>query len=225
MSVLVLAAHPDDEVLGCGGVIARLAGEGHDVDIAILGEGITARYESRELADSSLLAELRTQAQRVAQRLGARELCNFEFPDNRFDTVPLLDVVKTVEGLLQRFEPVTVFTHHGGDLNVDHQVVNRATLTATRPMTSSVKRVYAYSVGSSTEWSFQQFAPWFQPTNFFDIGASLDDKVSAMLLYDGESRAFPHPRSEAAIRATAKHWGSVSGMDAAEPFQLIRECH
>lgn len=222
-TVLVIAAHPDDEVLGCGGTIARLAREQKDVYVAILGEGITSRYNHREQADQQLLAGLHDRSQQVASWLGAKELFMYNLPDNRFDTVPLLDVVKIIEALVEKLRPDTVYTQHGGDLNVDHAVIYRATLTATRPMTGQpVKRLYAYEVASSTEWSFQKFSPVFHPNIFVDIAATLEAKIQAMELYESEARPFPHPRSPEALRAMARRWGSVVGLEAAEAFELVR---
>src|SRR4051794_39581945 len=123
MSVLVLAAHPDDEVLGCGGTIARLSQQGTDVYIAILGEGITSRYASRDEVDQSLLGILRERSRHAAEILGVRQLFSYSLPDNRFDSVPMLEVVKIIEELVERLQPTVVYTQHGGDLNVDHGVV------------------------------------------------------------------------------------------------------
>jgi LmbE family N-acetylglucosaminyl deacetylase len=219
----VIAAHPDDEVLGCGGTIARLAKEGHDVYVAILGEGITSRYSQREQADRALVEALHDRSRRVAELLGARDLFLYNLPDNRFDTIPLLDVVKLIEELIERWQPQVVYTQHGGDLNIDHAVIYRATLTATRPVTGCpVKEVYAYEVPSSTEWAFGQFDPVFHPNLFVDISSTLEAKVQAMRLYEGEVRSFPHPRSPEALRAIAKRWGSVVGVDAAEAFVSVR---
>ena len=134
--VLVIAAHPDDEVLGAGGTIARLANEGKQVYIAILGEGLTSRSDTRASADRDQLTALKSDSARAAERLGAADLFLYDLPDNRFDTVPLLDVVKIVEGLVERLAPRTIYTHHAGDLNVDHGVIHRAVMTATgRPAT------------------------------------------------------------------------------------------
>ena len=221
--VLIVAAHPDDEVLGCGGTIARLAREGHDVYIAILGEGITSRYGQREQADKELVKALHDQSRQVAELLGARDLFLYGLPDNRFDTVPLLDVVKIIEELVERLQPQVVYTHHGGDLNIDHVVVHRATLTATRPMQGQpVREIYVFEVPSSTEWSFQSFGPGFRPNVFVDIRDTLDIKVQALSLYNTEVRSFPHPRSPEAIHAIARRWGSVVGCQVAEAFELIR---
>jgi len=223
MNVLVVAAHPDDEVLGCGGTIARLAQEGHNITIAIFGEGITSRYNQREAADQELLQAHRQRAQTVADLLGARELCLYDLPDNRFDSLPLLDVIKPVEELIDRIQPDTIYTHHGGDLNIDHVILHRATLTATRPVTGqTVKQIYTFEVPSSTEWAFQQFAPNFVPNTFVDIKDTMETKIAGMQVYESETRPFPHPRSPEALRAIARRWASVVGLDYAEAFQLVR---
>ena len=221
--ILVFAAHPDDEVLGCGATIARHAANGDLVTIAIFAEGITSRSDDPADADASELATLHGQAQKAADLLGAQELVLFDFPDNRMDTVAHLDVIKRMEELVDRVQPQTIYIHHGGDLNVDHQVIFRAALTATRPMEGGVVReVLAFEVPSSTEWAFQQLAPVFRPNVFVDVSSTLDKKLEAMAMYDGESRPFPHPRSPEALRATAKRWGSAVGLHAAEAFQSIR---
>ncbi len=223
MSVLVVAAHPDDEILGCGGTMTRLAREGHEVRIAIIAEGISSRYAHREEADQLQLQHLHACAQQAADKVGAKELVLCKLPDNRLDTVPLLDVVKTVEELIARFRPGTIYTHHPGDLNVDHAVVYRAVLTATRPVSGQcVREVYAFEVPSSTEWAFQHIEPSFRPNVFVDVADSLETKIAALACYDTESRNFPHPRSAEALRAIATRWGSVVGLRAVEAFELIR---
>ncbi|NQT69560.1 MAG: PIG-L family deacetylase [Desulfobacteraceae bacterium] len=219
---LVVAAHPDDEVLGCGGTIARLAQEGHQVYIAILGEGVTSRYAQREEADKTMVATLRAHSHKVKELLCAKDLFIFDLPDNRFDTIPLLEVVKIIESLIERLQPEVVYTQHGGDLNIDHVITHRAVLTATRPISGCpVKKLYAYEVPSSTEWAFAQFAPAFRPNVFVDISTTLDTKIKAMQIYESEARPFPHPRSPEALRVTAQRWGSVVGLVAAEAFELI----
>ena len=224
MTVLVLAAHPDDEVLGCGGTAARLSDEGHDVFFAIFGEGITSRYTQREDADKVLLERLRANSRRAAAILGAKDLFLHDLPDNRFDTIPLLDIVKRIEALVEKLRPQVVFTQHGGDLNIDHVQLYRATLTATRPMVGTpVRTVYAYEVASSTEWAFAQFAPVYQPAVFFDIATTFERKIAAMQVYESEVRAFPHPRAPESLRAIAKRWGSVGGLLAAEAFSVVRD--
>ena len=223
MATLVIAAHPDDEVLGCGGTIARRAAEGEDVYIAILGEGITSRYDSRDEAEQEQLKALEATSRKVAEMLGAKDIFTYNLPDNRFDTVPLLDVIKIIERLIEKIQPDTVFTQHGGDLNIDHNVVYRATLTATRPMVDHpVSAVYSYEVASSTEWAFQKFDPPFHPNTFVDISGTLETKIRSMQEYESEARPYPHPRSPKALRSIAQHWGRTVGVDAAEAFHLVR---
>lgn len=223
MRVLVIAAHPDDEILGCGGTMARLAKEGHEVFISIMAEGITSRSDSREQADPEQIKNLHQRSRQAACLIGSRDLVHHGLPDNRLDTVPLLDVIKVVEKRIQELSPDRIYTHHGGDLNIDHGVVHRAVLTATRPMQGHpVRELYLFEIASSTEWSFQQFAPPFQPNVFVDIAATLDKKVEAMTCYESEVRPFPHPRSSQGLRVIAQRWGSVVGCEAAEAFQLVR---
>ena len=222
-NILVLVAHPDDEVLGCGGTIARLTLEGHEVYVAILGEGITSRYDKREQADQKVLEEFQARSRQVAKLLGAKELFLYGFPDNRFDTVPLLDIVKTIENLINRLQPKVVYTHHGGDLNIDHVITHRAVMTATRPVkTCPTKEIYAFEVPSSSEWAFGQFKPSFQPNVFVDISVTLETKLQAMQMYESETRPFPHPRSTVTLQTLAKRWGSLVGLEAVEAFELIR---
>jgi LmbE family N-acetylglucosaminyl deacetylase len=223
MRILVIAAHPDDEVLGCGGTIARLGREGHEIYVAILGEGITARYDHREQVNTSSVEALHARSRQVGEMLGAKDVFIHNLPDNRFDTVPLLDVIKIIEDLVARFTPKVIYTHHGGDLNIDHIAVHRAVLTATRPIPGqSVREIYAFEVPSSTEWSFQRFEPSFRANVFVDIAGTLHTKVQALALYETEARQFPHPRSPDALEAIARRWGSVVGCQAAEAFELIR---
>lgn len=223
MTTLVIAAHPDDEVLGCGGTMKKLSNQGEDVYIAILGEGITSRYQAREEVDQSLIARLHKRSEQAAEIVGAKDLFMYSLPDNRFDTVAMLDVVKIIEKLVNDLQPDTVYTQHGGDLNIDHVVTYRATLTATRPMQGTpVKALYGYEVASSTEWSFQQFSPVFHANTFVDISETLEAKIAAMQVYESESRISPHPRSPEILRTIATHWGSVVGVNAAEAFNLIR---
>ena len=223
MKILIIAAHPDDEVLGCGGTIARLTGERHDVYVAILGEGITSRHDKREQANQRIIKELQDRSRQASKLLGVKELFLYDFPDNRFDTVPLLDIVKTVEKLINRFQPEIVYTHHGGDLNIDHVITHRAVMTATRPVENcSVKEIYTFEVPSSTEWAFSQFRPAFSPNMFMDISDTLELKIQAMQLYESETRLFPHPRSPEALRAIAKRWGGAVGLETVEAFELVR---
>lgn len=224
MNVLVIAAHPDDEVLGCGGTIARLAAEGAAVSILILANGLTSRADFDPVKDADRLRVHHERARSAGALLGAREVNLAGFPDQKMDTVPLLDITQTIEREIARVRPETVFTQHGGDLNMDHVITFRATLTATRPIAGGpVKRVYSYEIPSSTEWAFAQFEPRFQPSVFFDIETQLETKIAAMAIYESEVRAFPHPRSPEALRVIARRWGSATGLHAAEAFHCVRD--
>ena len=223
MNVLVVAAHPDDEILGCGGTMGRLVREGHSVYISILGEGITSRHAQRTAADPVALKALRESSQRAAKLLAVKDLVLHGLPDNRFDTLPLLDIVKAIEELIEHWQPEAVYTHHGGDLNVDHQLTSRAVLTATRPLEGRpTKDLYMFEIASSTEWGFAQLSPVFKPTVFVDISATLELKLEAMRQYESEMRNFPNPRSIEALTAIARRWGGVAGCAAAEAFELVR---
>ncbi|MFC2140718.1 PIG-L deacetylase family protein [Acidobacteriota bacterium] len=219
--ILIIAAHPDDEVLGCGGTAARLVKKGDEPYTLILGEGITSRDDSRQREkreqDIILLKKQVHEANRV---IGIKEVFTFDFPDNRFDSVPLLDIVKVIETIKNKLKPDIVFTHYEQDLNVDHRVTYQAVLTAMRPTGGeSVKEIYSFEVLSSTEWNYPLR---FSPDVFFDISETIDMKVSAMEKYQSELREYPHPRSLKGIRLNAEQWGMKTGLQYAEAFKLVR---
>ena len=222
--VLVVAAHPDDEILGCAGTIARHVDLGDTVDVLIVAEGATSRGAARDAsADADALAELRAAAAAAAEVLGTNTPVFGGFPDNRLDTVPLLDVVKLVEAQCQAVSPEIVYTHHSGDLNIDHQVVARAVATAFRPLPGSgVHAIYAFETVSSTEWGLHTDAG-SPPVRFVDIVAQLDRKRAALDCYDIEMRDFPHARSNEAVDALARVRGASAGLAAAEAFWVVRE--
>ncbi|MDA1129828.1 MAG: PIG-L family deacetylase [Chloroflexi bacterium] len=220
--ILVIAAHPDDEVLGCGGTIAKLSSTAN-VQIAILGEGATSRVSAPSQADPQWVGDLQTDARNACKLMGAAKVSFEGLPDNRFDQLPLLEVVKKVESLLEELAPDTIYTHHPGDLNIDHQITFRAVLTATRPMVGCpVRDIYTFEIPSSSEWSFQRVGPAFQPNVFEDISTTMEKKIGAMECYQSEIRPFPHPRSPEALRAIGTRWGSVVGLEYSEAFELIR---
>ncbi len=223
--VLVVAAHPDDEVLGCGATLARHAREGADVHILILAEGITSRDDARNAAGRAAeLDALRDAARHAAAALGARPPVFGGFPDNRMDTVALIDVVKQVEKLVAEIRPTVIYTHHPGDLNVDHGVAARAVLTACRPLPGAgVRAIYAFEVLSSTEWAPESLAAPFAPSRWVSVAPFLDAKIAALNAYAGEMRPFPHARSIEAVRALAALRGAQCGHIAAEAFSVVRE--
>lgn len=222
MNVLVVAAHPDDEVLGAGGAMARHSAAGETVTVAILGSGLSSRLQNPEQLNAASLQGLRMEAQTAAELVGVNDLRLFDLPDNRFDSVDLLEIVKTVEAVVEKVQPQIVYTHFPGDLNIDHRRTAEAVLTACRPLPgSSVRRILAMDVASATGWG--EPANPFVPTVFLDISSVLQRKLQAMAAYRGELREFPHPRSLAGLEARAAYWGSHAGLRAAEPFVLLRE--
>tara|TARA_Y100000294_G_scaffold66916_1_gene63543 strand:- start:510 stop:1193 length:684 start_codon:yes stop_codon:yes gene_type:complete len=222
-TILVIAAHPDDEVLGCGGTIARLTSEGNYVYTLILGEGVTSRDKKRDrIKSENEIAELRKQTEDANKILGVKKVYTYDFPDNRFDTVPLLDIIKIVEKIKEDIKPDIVFTHHYGDLNIDHQITFKSVMTAFRPTKGeSVKEIYSFEIPSSTEWNVLS-STYFMPDYFVNIKKSLKTKIDALKEYKEELRDFPHPRSLKAVELSAKQWGVKMGFEAAEAFKTIR---
>ena len=216
MKILIAAAHPDDEVLGCGGPIARHVAAGDEVHILIVCEGSTSRDDPVD----GEVAELRNCAQAAAKTLGAQQPVCSGFPDNRLDSMDRLDVIKEVERHIHAIHPDTVYTHHGGDLNIDHRIVHEAVITACRPLPGSpVKRIFSFEAVSSTEWSTIAIGTPFVPFRYIDISGFVSLKIDALQCYSSELRPFPHPRSIKAVEAQAMFRGSQSGFDAAESFQ------
>jgi N-acetylglucosamine malate deacetylase 1 len=224
-TILVIAAHPDDEVLGCGGSIAKWSQEGNKVHILIMAEGATSRNKQRDRnaskKDLSLLAQ---SANEAGQILGAETVTLLDYPDNRMDSVDLLDVVKSIEHYIEKVKPEVIATHHFGDLNVDHQIVHTAVMTASRPQPGHiVKRILCFETQSSTEWQSPINKQAFVPNWFEDISSTLEIKIKALHAYKSEMRAFPHSRSIEALESLAKWRGSIVGKNAAETFMLMRE--
>ena len=222
--ILVIAAHPDDEVLGCGGAMARFVTEGCEVYTLILGEGVTSRDKERDRAErENEITELRKQAENANNILGVKKVYAFDFPDNRFDSIPLLDIIKTIEKIKGDVQPDCVFTHHQGDLNIDHQITFKAVVTACRPVKDeSVKEIYSFEIPSSTEWNAPSSLTYFMPDYFVDVSKNLKVKINALKEYETELREFSHPRSLKAVELNAKQWGVKMGFEAAEAFKTIR---
>ncbi len=216
--VLVLAAHPDDEVLGCGATIASHKARGDTVHVVIACEGVTARAE----AGSDDLEKLKAAARRANAILGSDSLELHDYPDNKLDCVPALDVTRFVEERIRRHGPAIVYTHHWNDVNVDHRRLSDCVLTACRPFPGqTVRRILSFEVASSTGW-FGPRPDAFDPNWFVDAGLTLDAKFAALQEYSQEMRDFPHARSIEALTHLS-HWrGAAVGLAAAEAFVLVR---
>jgi LmbE family N-acetylglucosaminyl deacetylase len=218
MRVLVVAAHPDDEVLGMGGTIARHAGEwGDDVRILCVTDGSSTQYpgdaERRGLKDG--------EARRAAAILGVTDYVHLDLPDMRLDTLAHVEVNGVVEEHVRDHRAEVVYCVQP-DVNLDHRVLFDSVAVATRPAPGqSVRRVLTYAPTSSTEWT-PAAANWFVPNWFVDVTTTLEQKLEAFAAYATERREWPHPRSERALRAHAAYFGATVGCEAAEPFVLVR---
>lgn len=224
--ILAVVAHPDDELLGCGATFNRLITEfGCTIRVIILGEGITSRSDARDT--EKWAEELRIHRQNIEN---ARKAIGFEstgvypFADNRFDSVDLLDLVKVVEKEKSEFKPEIIFTHHGGDTNIDHRRTFEAVMTASRPMEhEGVRHILCFETPSSTEWQAFNYPNPFLPNFFMAVHSeNVEAKIKGMESYEFERRAYPHPRSPEALRIQAQRWGVAVGSAYSEAFMLIR---
>lgn len=223
--VLVVAAHPDDEVLGCGGTIARHSDVGDQVQVLIVAEGATSRQLTRDRvkADEELSA-LGKAAHKAASILGAAGVELLDLPDNRLDSIDRLDLIKHIEERIDRHQSEVVYVHHAGDVNVDHRRLHEAVVTACRPTPEhTVKRLLSFEIPSSSEWQTPGSAPLFQPNWFVDISDEWPRKREALVAYASEMRPWPHARSLEALEHLARWRGAQVGVNAAEAFCLLRQ--
>jgi len=217
--ILIIAAHPDDEVLGCGGTIARHVKEGNSVHVLFLSDGVSSRGDS----DTKLITERKESAVKACEVLGATIVDFEKFPDNMFDTVPLLDIVRVVESAKKKIKPQIIYTQHGGDLNIDHRIACQAVLTAFRPQPGEeFSEIRAFETNSSTEWSSSAILKPFIPDTFVDITQYLDKLLKAYSCYVDEIREEPHARSLEALKIAAFRRGRETGLYAAEAFMTLR---
>jgi len=212
--ILIVASHPDDECLGCFGTVARMIADGDEAQTLILGEGPTAR------GDKVDLFEVYSHSQKANKVIGIDEVMFVGYADNKFDTLPLLDIAQTIETCIKGYSPNIIFTHYKDDLNIDHRITYQAVITATRPMQNQcVKEIYSFEVPSSTEWAFPTS---FSPDMFVDIFKTINAKLMALEQYGDELREFPHPRSLAGVEILAHYRGMQVGLDKAEAFKTVR---
>ena len=224
--ILVVVAHPDDELLGLGATMHKLISEQNcEVRVIILGEGITSRSDERNPEKWKEELKLhRKNIEDARKEIGYESVGIYDFPDNRFDTLALLDIIKVIEKEKEIFKPEIIFTHHGGDLNIDHQRTFEAVITATRPTKDeNVKAIITFETPSGTEWIASSDPRKFNPNLFIEIfKENLDAKIKAMESYEFEKRTYPHPRSPESLTILAKHRGVIVGKKYAETFCIIR---
>ena len=224
--ILVVVAHPDDELLGLGSTMHKLINfEKCTVRTVILGEGITSRSDKRNR--NQWQEELKVHRQNIktaGKEIGYESIGIYDFPDNRFDTVPLLDIIKIIEKEKEQFCPEIIFTHHGGDLNIDHQKTFEAVITATRPIEDeNVKAIITFETPSGTEWIASSDPRRFIPNLFIEVfEENLLAKIKGMECYEFEKRKSPHPRSPESLTILAKQRGLTIGKKYAEAFCIIR---
>lgn len=217
-NILIVAAHPDDETLGAGGSIARHIENGDLVKVVILGTGIASRNEDNL---EEKLKELRENSKNALKVIGVEDVLFYDYPDNRFDTVPLLEIIKTIENNIDEFKPNIIYTHNYNDLNIDHRITYEAVITATRPVKDYPEEILSFEVLSSTEWKFGSQGV-FCPNYFIDITKTFDKKLDALREYKTEMREPPHPRSLEIVTALSRLRGSMSNTKYAEAFEMIR---
>tara|TARA_B100000029_G_scaffold17500_2_gene17922 strand:- start:3217 stop:3948 length:732 start_codon:yes stop_codon:yes gene_type:complete len=231
MKILVVAAHPDDEIIGMGGTLKKLSKK-NDISVLFLAEGITARkksghvnttnYHISEKEKKKMNSEIENRNKNSLDALktvGVKKVKFLNYSDNELDTLPLLQIVKDVEKEINSHKPKTIFTHHYNDLNIDHRIAYESTITASRPLESCpVKSIFSFEAISSSDWR-QPYS--FKPNVFVDISIELKSKIQALSKYKKEIRNFPHPRSKKTIESVATRWGSLYGFKAAEAFELV----
>jgi len=234
LKILVIAAHPDDEVLGMGGTITKYVKNGDSVKIIIMATGIFSRRSSNNTnsntyeVDEKILKKMSKQVQNLqkdaiksSKIMGVKDIEFLNFPDNEMDKKSNLEITKKIEHVISKFKPDIVFTHSQHDVNIDHRIIYDATITATRPFSKfKVKEVISFEVPSSTEWYFPSK---FSPNMFIDINKELPTKIKALSAYKTEINNFPHPRSAEGLEVIAKRWGTVSAFNAAEAFYIVRQ--
>jgi LmbE family N-acetylglucosaminyl deacetylase len=224
--IMIVVAHPDDELLGIGASMHRLIHTANvQSHVVILGEGITSRTNQRDLEKSK--NELNTHKSNIKNAqaaIGYHSMSIYDFPDNRFDTVALLDIIKVIEKEKLDFQPDVIFTHHGGDLNIDHQRTFESVVTACRPMSEEiVKTIITFETPSGTEWRASTDPRHFIPNLYFEVSEeNLNAKIQGMECYEFEKREFPHPRSPKALEIQSRRWGVILGCAFAEAFCLVR---
>jgi LmbE family N-acetylglucosaminyl deacetylase len=219
-NVLVVASHPDDEVLGCGGTLYNLKKNGAKISGLFLSDGESSR---KHLKINKLILNRKKQAIKAGKIIGIKKSIFGNFPDNSMDSVPLLKIIQFIEKHIKKIKPDTIFTHFESDLNVDHQITSKAVITACRPTKNqTVKSILFFEILSSSEWNISIKNKSFKPNYFVDISKSIKFKLKALRHYKREMRTWPHPRSIEGVKLLSKTRGSSVGLSNAEAFILGR---
>ena len=219
--IMILAAHPDDETLGCGGIISRFK-DSAEFKVVFISEGTSCRYEDCTKCAEQISKNIQIRKDAAKRALTGIDVAFYDLPCGKLDQVSQLKINRIIEKELREFKPDTVFTHWSNDANLDHRRVYDATIIATRPGTSSVKNVLCYEVLSTTEWNFQKS---FNPNCFYELSAKdVDAKCRNMQEYSSECQKWPQPRSDEGIKTLSMFRGMQAGYKFAESFEIVRRC-
>lgn len=213
--VLVIAAHPDDELLGCGGTVALHSKKGDSVRSMIVCEGESLRNVVQQDSNES-------HSDKAAKVLGVEKVYSIGLPDQKLDTMTLVEIITPIEKIVEEFQPNIIYCQYGGDINRDHELLFKALMVAVRPTVECIEAVYAFDTASSTEWAFPRS---FIPDTWVDISSVLETKLKAMRCYKSELREYPHPRSIKGLKYKAHAWGNHACMEAAEVFMTVRRSY
>lgn len=221
--ILVIAAHPDDEVLGMGGTIAKLTEDGHEVHVLIVTDGSSSQYRENENLQEIIEAK-KKETRRCNELLGVKDVHYGCLPDMKLDNIPHIEINKVIESYIDTIQPEIVYTHFWGDVNLDHQNVYKSTLVAVRPQKGQVvKELYCYRVPSSTDWTPNKSDTAFVPNVFVDISHVAEIKYKAFEEYFTELRDYPHPRSVRHLKEMDIAAGLRVGLGPSEEFMLLRD--
>lgn len=222
--ILAIVAHPDDEIIGVGGTLRKHIKKGDEVEVLILGDGKTSRNDKYMPLNNDSKNQYLQETKNALRYLGISKFYNEYLPDNRFDSLVLLDIVKLITTYIERINPTIIYTHHTGDLNIDHQLTSESIIIATRPIQNkNLEELRLFETLSSTEMTGSRATYSFIPNLFINIDNEIDDKINALKCYKSEINEFPHPRSLKAIEFNARVWGAKNNQYAVEPFYIFRK--
>jgi len=221
--ILAIVAHPDDEIIGVGGTLCKHIDAGDTVRVVILGDGKSSRKDKYEKLGNEKIEDLDNETKAALSELGITDFSKHFLPDNRFDSMEILDLVKIVSKYIRDFRPEIVYTHHFGDLNVDHKMCSEAVVISCRPNENeSVKQILMFETLSSTEMAGYEINNAFSPNYFVRIEKQLDRKIKSLSYYKSELHDYPHPRSLESVKINAQLWGTKINSYAVEAFSLFR---
>ena len=224
MKILVIAAHPDDEILGMGGTLCKHSIAGDEIHVLFISDGVTGRdYNYDPVKRRGEIDQRKEMAKKASQKYNAASLQFLDYPNLRLDKELILEITKDIEELIFKYAPNLIYSHHANDTNIDHRVTSEATIYACRPVPGiSIKTIRLFEIPSSTEYSHSSIGSIFEPNCFSDISQYFDSKIQMLRDYEYEMRDFPHPRSQKAIEARDHYRGSSVGVECAEAFMEIR---